>query len=106
MPRLLVTELDGAQRSIDAAAGASAMEALRAAGVAGIDAVCGGQCSCATCHVHVDPDWAARLPPAGEFEAELISFLASYDPARSRLSCQIRMTNDLDGLPVVVAPAD
>jgi 2Fe-2S ferredoxin len=105
MPQISVTDLDGSHRLISAPEGVSAMEAMRAAGVSSIAAVCGGQCSCATCHVHVDPSWAARLPQPGEFEVELISFLDSYDPARSRLSCQIKMTAALDGLALDVAPS-
>ena len=106
MPQITVTDIDGTRRVIAAPEGASAMEALRAAGGTSIAAVCGGQCSCATCHVHVDAGWAAKLPPPGEFEVELISFLDSYDPERSRLSCQIKMTAALDGLALDVAPSE
>ena len=67
----------------------------------GIVAECGGSCSCATCHVHVDAAWAGKLDAASEEEAELVEFLDGADE-HSRLSCQIVVTPDLDGLVVRV----
>ena len=68
-------------------------------------ALCGGCCSCATCHVHVDPDWAARLPAQGADEDDLLD-TSDHRVATSRLSCQIRFDDDLDGLKVRIAPED
>lgn len=105
MTTLHVTLRTGEARVISAKPGASVMEAIRDAGIDEILAVCGGGCSCATCHVHVaDGDWE-RLSPASAEEAELLEF--SENPTeRSRLSCQIRMSEALDGLKVTIAPED
>ena len=81
------------------------MEALRDADL-GIAAICGGQCACATCHCFIAADWAARLPPADEDEVALVSCLDHYDPMRSRLTCQIEVTDGLDGLALTVAPEE
>ncbi len=81
------------------------METLRDAGIDEIMAICGGGCSCATCHVYVaDEDWA-RLSPASSEEAELLEF-SEHPSERSRLSCQIRMSDALDGLHLTIAPED
>ena len=67
--------------------------------VPGIVAECGGACSCATCHVHVDPDWYDRLPPPQDMEKDMLEFAIDPDET-SRLSCQISITEELDGLVV------
>jgi 2Fe-2S ferredoxin len=69
----------------------------------GISAICGGMCSCATCHAYIDADWAAKIPAAMSDERELIAELA-HRKSGSRLSCQIEMTDALDGLRVTIAP--
>lgn len=81
------------------------MEALRDADL-GIAAICGGQCACATCHCHIEPGWMPQLPPADEDEVALVSCLDHYDLERSRLTCQIKVTDALDGLPLTVAPEE
>jgi 2Fe-2S ferredoxin len=68
-----------------------------------VAAICGGMCSCATCHVYVDTDWLPRLPTAMSDERELLHELAHHQD-NSRLSCQIEFTNDLAGLRVTIAP--
>ncbi len=68
-----------------------------------VDAICGGLCSCATCHVFVGSTWAAKLPPRSGEEAELLGDLSSFDAERSRLSCQLTMSDELDGLALTVA---
>ena len=78
------------------------MEAAVDFGVVGIDAVCGGMCSCATCHVHVDPEWVGVTGRAEDDEKELLEFEDSSDPY-SRLSCQMPITEALDGLVLRVA---
>lgn len=89
---------DGRSIAAQAKPGMSAMEAARAASVPGILAECGGACSCSTCHVYVEGDFAARLPAPSDDEADLLDFVCEPDPERSRLSCQIALTPDLDGL--------
>lgn len=69
--------------------------------IAGIEGDCGGSCSCATCHVHVDPAWFEKVGPPGEVEAEMLEFDHDVRPT-SRLSCQLRLSADLDGIVVKV----
>jgi 2Fe-2S ferredoxin len=103
MIRVTYVEHDGTAHDVDAAEGLSLMEAAKQQGVPGIAADCGGSCACATCHVHVDPDWFGAVGPAEEDEADLLQF--ANDPGEtSRLSCQVRLRAELDGL-VVRLPA-
>ncbi|MCU4652107.1 2Fe-2S iron-sulfur cluster-binding protein [Roseibacterium sp. SDUM158016] len=104
MPTIHATDRTGVTREVEAETGLSLMENLRDKGGMDIAAICGGMASCATCHVHVDVDWMDRLPPAEPDEIELVEFTEAYDEARSRLSCQIRVTEDLDGLRLTLAP--
>ena len=69
----------------------------------GIAAICGGMCSCATCHIYIDPAWASKLPPAMSDERELLAEL-SHHKETSRLSCQVDMTDALAGMRVTIAP--
>jgi 2Fe-2S ferredoxin len=103
MVRVTLIEPTGRARQIEARAGLSLMEAALAAGVAGIDADCGGAAACATCHVHVAAEWRERLPPPSEAEEAMLEFVAAPAPG-SRLSCQIRLGEALDGLVARVAP--
>jgi ferredoxin, 2Fe-2S len=105
MPKLIVTTVSGEQRIIDADEGLSAMEIIRDSGVDEVLAICGGCCSCATCHVYVDPGWLGRLPEVSEEEDALLDGSAHRRP-NSRLSCQIPFTSALDGLIVAIAPED
>lgn len=105
MPKLIVTLRTGEERAIDAPAGLSVMEAMRDNGIDEILALCGGCCSCATCHVQVDPAFADRLPAMSVDENELLDS-SDHRVATSRLSCQIPFTDALDGLRVTVAPED
>ena len=105
MPKLIVVTREGEERAIDGESGLSVMEVIRDAGIDEILALCGGCCSCATCHVHVDPAFAARLKPMSEDENDLLDSSAERDD-RSRLSCQIEFTDALDGLKVTVAAED
>lgn len=91
-------ESDGSARSVEVSLGTSAMEAALFNNVRGIAAECGGLCSCATCHVLVDPAWVDRLPPAGADELALLDFTAVERTPASRLACQLRLDADLDGL--------
>jgi 2Fe-2S ferredoxin len=105
MPKLIVVTREGEEREIDAEAGLSVMEVIRDAGIDEILALCGGCCSCATCHVHVDPEFAAKLPKMSEDENDLLDSSSERD-ANSRLSCQVEMTDALDGLRVTIAEED
>lgn len=80
-------------------------KAGRNAGVEGIVAECGGACSCSTCHVYVLAEWVDRLPPKKGMEEDMLEFAPGVDLERSRLSCQIRVTAELDGL-VVGVPSE
>jgi 2Fe-2S ferredoxin len=102
MPKLIVTTRTGETRLLDAGVGVSAMETIRDAGINEIVALCGGVCSCATCHVHVDPEFAPLLPAMSEDEDALLEGAVCRD-GRSRLSCQIRMNDALSGLRVTIA---
>jgi 2Fe-2S ferredoxin len=81
------------------------MEVIRQSGVDELLALCGGCCSCGTCHVHVDEEWLAALPPVKSDEDDLLD-ISDYRTANSRLSCQIRFEQALDGLRVTIAPED
>ena len=105
MPLLTVTTREGEIRDVEGAAGLSVMEVIRDAGFDELLALCGGCCSCATCHVHVDPAWLDRLPTMGADEDDLLDASADRD-ATSRLSCQITFGPDLDGLAVRIAAED
>ncbi|MCB1397282.1 MAG: 2Fe-2S iron-sulfur cluster binding domain-containing protein [Rhodobacter sp.] len=96
------TAPDGAEIAASARPGLTLMEAARDACVPGILAECGGACSCSTCHVYIDPAWTAKLPEAEEMEVDLLDFAVEVDPETSRLSCQITLTPELDGLRVRV----
>lgn len=106
MARIVVTDRDGAEHQVEAKTGVSVMEVLRDSGDFGVAAICGGLCSCATCHIHVDRDWLPKLKPRHNDEAEILVVLSSYAPDQSRLSCQIPFTAELDGLKVTVAPEE
>ena len=105
MPKLIVTTRSGETREVEAAAGLSVMEAIRDNGFDELLALCGGCCSCATCHVHVDSAFADLLPRLTADEDDLLDSSDDRD-ARSRLSCQIPFTDALDGLRVTIAAED
>ena len=105
MPKLIVTTREGETSEIDVADGLTVMEAIRDNGFDELLALCGGCCSCATCHVHVDPAFADKLPAMSEDEDDLLESSDNRDAA-SRLSCQIEFTDDLDGLKVRIAEED
>ncbi len=99
MPKVTLIEFNGTTHTFDAARGQSVMQVAMSNRVPGIIADCGGSCSCATCHVYVDPQWAARVPAASPTEKEMIE-CALHVQDNSRLSCQIELTDALDGLVV------
>jgi 2Fe-2S ferredoxin len=105
MANLTIIGRDGREKRIDATPGWSVMENIRGAGFDELLALCGGCCSCATCHVHVDEGWLGRLPPMGADEDDLLDTSRHRAP-NSRLSCQIEYGPELDGLRVAIAPED
>jgi 2Fe-2S ferredoxin len=105
MPTIHVTDIYGQQHTIEGTFGLKLMEILREYDF-GIAASCGGYCSCATCHVYVDPAWAPRLPDRQSDEADLLAMLSTYDNVTSRLSCQVVFTPALDGIRLTVAPEE
>lgn len=99
MPRVTIIEFNGTEHHIDAPDGTTVMQAAVNAMVPGILADCGGACSCATCHCYVDDTWFARLPEPESTEREMLE--CALEPRdNSRLSCQIRVTPQSDGLVV------
>ncbi|MAK99915.1 MAG: ferredoxin [Citromicrobium sp.] len=105
MPKLTVVDRSGTERMIEVGDGLTVMEAIRDNGFDELLALCGGCCSCATCHVHVDPAFADKLPAMSEDEDDLLES-SDHRNETSRLSCQIEFTADLDGLKVQIAPED
>ena len=104
MPLLKVVDRDGVEHEVNAPAGGVLMEPLRDMDD-GVTAICGGMCSCATCHVFVDPEWTGRLPKPMSDELDMLKDLTAYQP-NSRLSCQIQLTDALSGLKVSIAPEE
>jgi 2Fe-2S ferredoxin len=102
MPKIHFILLDGSTREVEAKPGASLMESAIRANVRGIDAECGGLCSCATCHVYVADGFIDRLTPPDDEETAMLDFVAAERQPGSRLSCQIPLTKALDGLTVRV----
>ena len=97
MTRITFVSHDGTAETIEGEVGQSVMDTAKRHGISGIEAVCGGGCACATCHVLIDAQWLDRLPGATREEQDLIDFLTHKRP-NSRLSCQIALQPELDGL--------
>ena len=105
MPQLVVVNRTGEEQEVEAKAGVSVMEAIRDNGFDELLALCGGCCSCATCHVYVDPAFADKVNALSEDENDLLDS-TDHRQDNSRLSCQLQMTAELDGLKVTIAPED
>ena len=103
MPLIKFISHDGAEQEVHVPAGTSVMHAAIDNGVSGILADCGGACSCATCHCYVDEQWQEKTGEPDEVEAQMLDFVMEHQP-NSRLSCQIVVNDDLDGL-VIRLPA-
>ncbi|WP_433706393.1 2Fe-2S iron-sulfur cluster-binding protein [Paraburkholderia sacchari] len=97
MTTIIFIEPDGSRREVDAAPGQSLMEAAVQHGVKGIDADCGGACSCATCHGYVDEAWRRRIEPADGAELDMLEF-AYRRGEGSRLTCQVKVADSMNGL--------
>jgi 2Fe-2S ferredoxin len=103
MVQITYIDVDGAARTVEAEVGSTVMETAIRNGVPGIVAECGGACACATCHVYVDEEWRAATGEPQPMEEDMLDFASDVRP-NSRLSCQIRVRPELDGL-VVRTPA-
>lgn len=99
MPRIIFTAFDGTESSVDAKIGETIMEAAVRNLVPGIDADCGGACACATCHVYIAPEDRAKLGTKSEMESSMLDFADNVTEC-SRLSCQLRISEEMDGLVV------
>ena len=100
MARITYIEHNGTQHVIEVASGLTVMEGARDNGVPGIEADCGGACACSTCHVYVDAAWVGKLPAKDMMEADMLDFAYAPDAERSRLTCQLKVSDALDGLVV------
>ncbi len=105
MPKLTIVTRDGEERTVEGRVGWSVMENIRDNGFDELLALCGGCCSCATCHVPVDPGWIDKVGPRKGDEDDLLD-TSDHKVATSRLSCQILFAPELDGLRVQIAPED
>ena len=105
MPTVWATTRGGETRQIDARSGVSLKDNLKRGGMDEVLGICGGCASCGTCHVYVAEDWLGRLPPI-QPEEEIILAFSDWRRPNSRLSCQLMVTDQLDGLAVTVAPED
>ena len=104
MPKVTYIGPDGTETTLEARDGDSVMETAVKNGVKGIVAECGGACSCATCHVYVEPDYRELVGGPGDLEDDMLDGAESERKDNSRLSCQIKMNAELDGLTVRIAP--
>lgn len=105
MPFITFVQADGTEQLVDADSGANLMAYATRDGVKGIDGECGGSMSCGTCHVHVHPRWQAIAGAASDMERGMMDWRDSYDPAASRLSCQIILSDEMDGM-VLTVPSE
>jgi len=103
--KVIVVNREGAEREVQADAGLSLMEVIRDNDFDELSALCGGCCSCATCHVYIDPAFSDKLPPVGSDENDLLDS-SSFRKEGSRLSCQVPLTPELEGVRVTLAPED
>ncbi len=105
MATMHVTDREGGEHVIEIENGGNIMEPLREID-GGVEALCGGMCSCATCHVYIEGEWAEKLGEARDDELELLEDTECFRPGNSRLSCQLKMTPELDGMRLTVAPEE
>lgn len=100
MPKITYVEFNGTKHDVDVPVGHTVMEGARDNNIPGIEADCGGACACSTCHVYVDENWVGKLPEKDAIEADMLDFAYEPDETRSRLTCQLKVTNELEGLVV------
>jgi 2Fe-2S ferredoxin len=99
MPKITFIQPDGSSQTVEAEPGMTVMETARKNDIEGIEAECGGACACATCHVYVEEAWREKTGSPSEMEEDMLDFAFEVRET-SRLSCQIKVTDDLDGLVV------
>jgi ferredoxin, 2Fe-2S len=100
MAKITYVEFNGTEHVVEVATGMTVMEGARDNGIPGIEADCGGACACSTCHVYVDAAWVEKLPTKDAMEEDMLDFAYQPDPQRSRLTCQLKVSDALDGLKV------
>jgi 2Fe-2S ferredoxin len=105
MPSIIVINQSGEESKVEATEGRTLMEVIRDIGFDELLALCGGCCSCATCHVHIDPEYFGKLTPMSEDENDLLDS-SEHRNEYSRLSCQVPVTDDLDACKVTIAQED
>lgn len=98
MAKITYVEHNGTEHVVDVPNGLTVMEGARDNGIPGIEADCGGACACSTCHVYVHADWAGKLPKIDAMEEDMLDFAYEPKPGLSRLTCQLKVTDALDGL--------
>lgn len=103
MVKITYVDADGSQRTVEGEVGSTVMETALKNDIPGIEAECGGACACATCHVYVDDAWTAVVGPPSTMEEDMLDFASDVRPT-SRLSCQIRVRDELEGLIVRTPP--
>ena len=106
MPQITILSRGGEKHVVDAEENQTLMEVIRDSGIGELDAICGGCCSCATCHIYVDDKYLDLLPPVSEDEDILLDGSNHRKPEVSRLSCQIRISDALNGIVLEIAPED
>lgn len=97
MTKIHITDQKGVTHDLEAPKGYTVMEVIRDADL-GLPAICGGGCDCATCHILLTPEWREKVGDPDDFELALVEEAPDYDARRSRLSCQITVSDDIDGL--------
>ena len=100
MAKITYVEFSGKEHVVEVANGLTVMEGARDNGIPGIEADCGGACACSTCHVYVDEAWVDKLRKREVIEEDMLDFAYEPDPVRSRLTCQLKVSDALDGLRV------
>ena len=98
MPKITYITHDGSKHTVEVPIGLTVMEGARDNNIPGIEADCGGACACSTCHVYIDEDWINKLPPVDDIERDMLDFAFEPDENSSRLTCQLEVTEKLDGL--------
>ena len=98
MAKITYIEHNGTSHTVDVANGLTVMEGARDNNIPGIEADCGGACACSTCHVYVDPNWVGKIPEKEDMEEDMLDFAYSPDENLSRLTCQLQVTEEIDGL--------
>ncbi|CAI8186294.1 Ferredoxin-6 [marine metagenome] len=98
MAKITYVEHSGTEHVVEVASGLTVMEGARDNNIPGIEADCGGACACSTCHVYVDTAWTDKVPAMDGMEEDMLDFAFEPKPGQSRLTCQLRVSDDLDGL--------